>query len=126
MNPFDYVNSISSNKKNMMRETENDELAEKGYTPFLCNKALSYHTDTILYANEMNMNTILDHKLQYEYLLHSIRKGRRFSKWTKKLDDKEARAVSRYFNIGLKQASEYLTILDRKTIEQIVQKVSDL
>ena len=30
MKPFDYVNSINFTKKNLMRDTANDELAEKG------------------------------------------------------------------------------------------------
>ena len=28
-NPFDYVNAINTSKKNLMRDTENDALAEK-------------------------------------------------------------------------------------------------
>ena len=46
-NPFDYVNSVSSSKKDMMRDTENDELAEKDYNPFIVNRALSYHQDCV-------------------------------------------------------------------------------
>ena len=66
MKPFDYVNSVTDNKKNMMVGTENDELAEKSYNPFLSNKSLSYYMDTILYANEINQYSMLDNKLQYE------------------------------------------------------------
>ena len=50
-NPFDFVNSINFNKHDLMTGTENDELAEKSYVPFLTNRSLSYFTDTILYAN---------------------------------------------------------------------------
>ena len=82
MKPFDYVNSVTDNKKNMMVGTENDELAEKSYNPFLTNKSLSYYMDTILYANEINQYSMLDNKLQYEYYLHGIPKKKRFSKWS--------------------------------------------
>ena len=41
MKPFDYVNSINYSKKNMMEGTDNDELAESGYVPFLTNRSLS-------------------------------------------------------------------------------------
>ena len=54
MKPFDFINSINFTKKNLMRNTDNDELAEKGYVPFITNKTLSYFTDTLLYSNEMN------------------------------------------------------------------------
>ena len=39
MKPFDYVNSINFTKKNLMKNTANDELAEKDYVPFLTNKS---------------------------------------------------------------------------------------
>ena len=74
MKPFDFVNSINFTKKNMMRDTANDDLAEKSYVPFLTNRSLSYFTDTLLYANEMNKLHQLDNKLQYEFFLNTIRK----------------------------------------------------
>ena len=49
----DYLNSINQSKKNIMDE---DEDAVKGYPPFIVNKCLSSFTDTILFANEMNMH----------------------------------------------------------------------
>ena len=61
MNPFDYVNSINSSKKeNLMI----DEVAEKAYNPWLINKALSYFKDTVLYANEINGVQMSDIEVQ--------------------------------------------------------------
>ena len=77
--PFDYVNSINNTKKNLIE----DETSEKGYNPFLTNRALSYHVDSLLYANDMNMLSILDNKLQYDYYLHGLKKSKRYSKWHK-------------------------------------------
>ena len=54
MNPFDFINSVSHNKKDLITDSENPEFAEKLYQPFLVNRGLSYFPDTILYANEMN------------------------------------------------------------------------
>ena len=74
MKPFDFINSINFTKKNMMRGTENDDLAEKSYVPYITNRTLSYFTDTLLYANEMNrFASTLDSKLQYEFLLNNER-----------------------------------------------------
>ena len=50
-----------------MKNTANDELAEKDYVPILTNKSLSYFTDNLLYANEMNRYHFLDKRLQYEF-----------------------------------------------------------
>ena len=63
MSPFDFVNSINYSKKNLMV----DEQSEEEYIPFLTNRALSYFPDTILYAQEMNINGHIDKKLQYNY-----------------------------------------------------------
>ena len=50
-NPFDFVKSVSNTKKDIMV----DDIEEKQYTPFLTNKALSYHQDAVYFANEMNI-----------------------------------------------------------------------
>ena len=46
MKPFDYVNSINFTKKNLMKNTANDELAEKDYVPFIVNQGLSQEKTT--------------------------------------------------------------------------------
>lgn len=125
MNPFDYVNSISLNKKNMMRNTENDELAEKEYVGYLVNRALSYYTDTILYANEMNKYPEIDGKLQYEYLFHSIRPAKRFSKWAKNQISQDTVAISKYFKVNLRRAEEYRKLLPDREIKEITAFINN-
>lgn len=126
MNPFDYVNSISHNKKNMMRDTENDEYAEKEYEPFLANRALSYYTDTLLYANEMNKHSSLDNKMQYEYLLHSVRQGKRYSKWAKKTESDELKAISLFYQVNMRVAQQYLKLLSDKDKQELVLEYKKL
>jgi len=125
MNPFDYVNSISHNKRHMMRGTENDELAEKEYVGYLVNRTLSYYTDTILYANEMNRHPEIDGIMQYEYLLHSIRPSKRFSKWAKSTTSQETLAISKYFNVNLRRAEEYRKILNREKVQEILTFINN-
>jgi hypothetical protein len=96
-NAFDYVSAINFTKQDLMTGTENDELAEAGYVPFLTNRSLSNFADTILYANEMNMQNHLDNKLQFHYLINSIRPKKRFSKWAKRQDSEDFEAVKQYF-----------------------------
>ena len=57
MNPFDFVNDINFGKKDIMTDSNNPELAESTYNPFLTNRALSYFPDTIQFANMMNNNS---------------------------------------------------------------------
>lgn len=123
MKPFDYVNSINFTKKNLMRGSENDELAEKGYAPYLTNKSLSYFTDTLLYANEMNKLHFLDNKLQYEFFLNSIRKKKRFAKWAKADKNDDLVMISEYYQISLSKAKEAIRILSHEQLSTIRNKM---
>ena len=117
MKPFDYVNSINFTKKNLMKNTANDELAEKDYVPFLTNKSLSYFTDTLLYANEMNRYHFLDKRLQYEFYLNSIRKKKRFAKWAKAEDNNDVMMVQEYYKFSPQKAKAALRVLSPKQLD---------
>ena len=78
MTPFDYVNSIF-NKKHYI-----DDLSS--YNPFLTNRALSYHLDTVFYSQEINMASHLSNKMQYDFYYYGVPKGNRIAKkWPKKI-----------------------------------------
>ena len=124
MKPFDYINSINYSKKNLMRNSDNDELAESGYVPFLTNRSLSYFTDTLFYANEVNLFHHTDHKLQYEYLLNSVRPKKRFAKWVKSMDSDDLEIVKLYYNYSTKKALQALAILTPTELENITTKVT--
>jgi hypothetical protein len=122
--PFDYVNSINVTKTNMMRNTENDELAEKGYEPFLTNRSLSYFEDTIGMANEMNFRSGADKILQYEFLLNTIRKRKRFSKWIKPEKNDELSMIQEFYGYSRAKAEEAAKILTNEHINEIKNKLS--
>ena len=115
MSFFDYINAIGHSKKDMM----DDEAGEKGYNAWMINKGFSYFPDTIEYANNMNMLYHLDSRLQYEYLTNIIRPRKRFSKWSKKKEDKTVELIKTYYKCSDKKADEYLKILSTKQIKQI-------
>ena len=118
-NPFVYVDSVSHSKKNLMRGSANDELAEKGYKPFLTNRSLSYHQDTVLYANEMNMRPHLDNLLQYEFLLNSLRKRKRYAKWVKEVPDATVEMVMEYYGYDRSKAEQALRVLTDEQLAMI-------
>jgi hypothetical protein len=122
-NPFDYINSISQNKENLMRGTYNDELAEREYKPFLTNKSLSYHQDTILISNMMNMNAQLDNKLQYEFLLNIVRPKKRYSKWLKSEVENNVSIISEYYDVPINVAKQYAMVLSNEQIDYLKQKL---
>jgi len=123
MNPFDYVNAINDTKKNLMVGTDNDELAEKGYTPFMVNKSLSYFIDTILYANEINEYAHIDNKLQFEYYINGIPKKKRFSKWAKKEKSDDLDIICEYYGCNYTRAAEIHKIINKGNIDFMKQKL---
>lgn len=122
-NPFEFVNSINFSKQDLMTGTENDELAEKGYVSFLTNRSLSNFTDTVLYANEMNKHHHLDNKLQYHYLINSIRPRKRYSKWAKKQDSDDFEAVKQYFGYNNAKTEQALSLLSSDQIKTIKNRL---
>lgn len=119
ISPFDYVKSITFQKNDMMNGTLNDDLAEKQYEPFLTNRALSKYYDTIEAAHEMNINSHIDKKLQYDYLLNTVRKRKRFSSWPKKKTSENLEYVSQYYQVSMQKADEYLEILTDEQLNEI-------
>ena len=117
--PFDYVNDINFKKKNLMRETDNDRLAESGYVPYLTNKSLSYFPDTLFLANDMNINHGVDNLLQYEYLLNTVRPKKRFAKWVRPEDNDDLEIIKMYFGYSNKKAEQALKILSSEVIQRI-------
>lgn len=117
--PFDYINSVSHNKVNIMQDTDNDVLAEKGYNAYIVNKGLSYFPDTILYANMMNKNWQLDNKLQYNFLLNILRPKKRFAKWVKKQESTDIEIVKAYYKCNNVRANEYVKILTKDQITEL-------
>ena len=124
MNAFDFVNAINANK-DIISESDSPELAEKQYTPFLTNKALSYHNDTLMLANEMNMRPLIDNKLQFAFYLNTIRPRKRFSKWFKPDKVEAIELVKEYYGYNNDRAAEAVSILsdeDINTIRKLLYK----
>ena len=119
MGPFEFIKSINQTKKDLIKD---EPLAEKDYKPFLVNRGLSFFQDTVLQVNEMNRLHFLDNKLQFDYLLNSIRPRKRWSKWLKpdKIDNLEV--VKEYYGFGNEKAKEALEILTDADIEYIKDK----
>ena len=86
----DYLNSINLTKKNLMKD---DPDWEKNYTPYIINKCMSHHMDTIVFANEMNRYPNLDKRLQYDFYINTVRARKRFSPWGKKEKVKDLELV---------------------------------
>ena len=113
------IPSILHTKKSVI----NDDIDLKDYTPFVVNRALSYHMDCVLYANEMNLHNGLDKDMQYQYLLNTIRPvKRKFQPWQKPNVDKDIECVKTYFGYSDNKAKDALDILTDEQIAEIKRK----
>lgn len=102
------VPSILKTKTDVLQTVDD----EKSYVSFVVNKALSFHSDCVLFANEMNVNCHLDKKLQYHFLLNTCRSGNRpFRKWMKLEKPEDLDAVKFAYGCSDKKARDILEIL---------------
>lgn len=108
--------SILQTKTNVFPTEE----SYKSYVPYVVNKALSAHMDCLMQANAMNMYPFLPEKVQYNYLLNTVRGyKRRFSPWLKKerLDDVDL--VKEYYGVSYSKAKTMIELLSPKNLEHI-------
>ena len=117
----DYLNSLNYSKEYLMGE---DPGWEKNYSPYVINKCMSHHMDTIMYANEMNQYSALDKKLQYDFYIHIVRSRKRFSPWGKKQKMNDLEVVKQYYGYSNEKARQSLSILTPDQITFITNKLN--
>ena len=118
----DYLNSINYGKNNLM--DGDDEFWEKRYPSFIVNKCLAPFPDTILYVNELNRMHWLDNRLQYDFLINSLRKCKRFAKWMKVSKIKNLDVVKEYYGYSNEKAKMALDVLTEEQLKIIKRKLT--
>lgn len=122
MVPFDIVKIISQSKTVIEKDSE----FEAAYIPFIINKALSLYSDTIFFANEMNIHSYLSKNKQFDYLFHCVRSRKRYTEWPKKLKENEVlELVKRYYGYNADKAKVALSLLDEKQIKTIKEAFTE-
>ena len=119
INPFNYVAAINHTKENVII----DEWTESQYKPFLVNKSLSFSTDTVIQANEMNSRPHLDKKLQFDFLINIVRSRKRFTKWLKPEKIEAIKIVQEYYKYSYEKASQILPLLSSEQIDYIKLRI---
>ena len=119
----DYLNAINWTKENLL---DSDDLTwYKKYPPYIINRCLSQHIDTIIMANEMNQRHGLDKKLQFHFLINSIRKRKRFGgKWTSTNRSKNLDLIKEYYGYSNAKARVALDILTKEQIDLIKESLN--
>ena len=134
LSPFDILNSINEGSrgvdifKDCITDISDEQLDRneilKSYVPFVINKSLSYFNDSVLFANEMNRYHFLPAKIQYDFLRLGLRPRKRFSKWTKKIDNSEdIKMVMEYYDYSEEKARAAVKLLSQDALDKIKNKL---
>ena len=115
----DWLNSINFNKNNLIDE---DPDAISSYPPYIINRCLSGHLDTVLFANEMNKYSNLDKDMQYSFFLYTLRKRKRFSPWLKKEQVDDLDLVKKHYGYSNEKAKVAVSLLTKTQLEYIRNK----
>ena len=113
---IDVLYSINQSKKNLMSD---GTVQPRQYQPFIVNKALSQHLDSVLYANEMNKYYSLDRKMQYDFFINSLKPRKRFSPWIKRDTLENLDLVKEYYGYSHNKAIAALRILTKSQLDEI-------
>jgi len=116
----DWLNSINQSKVNIIDEIPD---SESKYLPFIVNKCLSGHLDAVIFANEMNINHHLDKKLQYDFLLNTLRSKKRFSPWVRREEMENLEIVKKYYGYSTEKAKQAVSILSDEQLTTIRKKL---
>ena len=112
----DYLYSINQSKKNIL---DDDPDAARKYPAYVVNRCLSSFTDTVLYSNEMNKNSHLPPKMQYDFFINSVKPRKRFSPWARKDSIDYLDVVKEYYGYNDDKALQALRILTKDQLDKI-------
>ena len=118
----DYLNAINYTKESLL--DSDDEQWEKKYYPFIVNKCVAPFPDTVMLVNEINQLHHLDKRLQFDFLINSLRPRKRFTPWLKAKKLENLEYVKEYYGYNNEKAKEALEILNDEQISAIKQKLN--
>ena len=119
ISPFDFINAINHSKEDLIV----DDWSEKQYVPYLVNRGLSFGPDTVIPANEMNSRPHLDKKLQFQFLINTVRPRKRYNKWVKAEKVEAIELIKTYYGYSTEKARQALSILTSEQLNHLKQKL---
>ena len=114
----DWLNSINFTKENLIEDPD----MISSYPPYIINRCLSGHLDTVLFANEMNKYSSIDKDMQYSFFLYTLRKRKRFSPWLKKEQVDDLDLVKKHYGYSNEKAKVAVSLLTKTQLEYIRNK----
>jgi hypothetical protein len=119
MELFDYLKALTERNQNLDFD---DEEIRKGYTPYMINRFISMSEIFVPVVNEINRYDV-PKNVHYRYFFSIMPKRKQYFKYIKKKKDlslTEKKVLANYFEVGLKEADEYIKLLDEEQIKEIL------
>ena len=122
---FDYISDINYKElKILTTDMGWKEEDDRDYNSFVVNRTLSYFSDTVAFANEMNFRAHTPPKSQFDFLINTVRKRKRFAKWIKPIIGSDLEVIKKYYECNTRVANMYLFILTTEEVDELREKVS--
>ena len=126
MNPFDHIKNLHTKKRTW--DDFNDE-EKKSFNVFIINKGLSMNPNYLgivnMVQNFTGLNQVISPKEVFNIYFNLLPSKFRFYKWIKgektKKDKEKAEYLAIHFKVSTREAYDYLKILDKKTINNIIK-----
>ena len=118
----DYLNAINYTKEPLL-DTEDDQW-EKKYPSYIINKCIAPFPDSLMLVNEINQLHHLDKKLQFDFLINSLRPRKRFTPWMKAKKLENLEYVKEFYGYNNEKAKSALDILNDEQISAIKTKLN--
>ena len=118
----DYLSAINQTKEPLL-DSEDEEWTKK-YPPFIVNKCVAPFPDTILLVKEINQQHHVDKKLQFDFLLNSLRARSRYAPWLKAKKYKDIEYVKEFYGYGNAKAKSALDLLSDDELSAIKQRLN--
>ena len=122
---FDHINQITSNQTNDYWNTLT-ESDKKTWSNYMINRFLSMKMEWTDFVNEIQKLKLAQRQL---YLVYSnvLPKGKQYLKYIKKkkgpiYNTQVIQKVSEYFEISQSESEDYLKLLSKKQIRELVSK----
>ena len=121
VSPWDIINAINAHDTELINE---DNEAQASKEIYYVRRALSMGADTVIYANEMNSRYHLDFRLQFDFLINTIRPRKRYNKWLKAETVEVLEYIQEYYGYSMQKARQVLPLLTPQQLMYIKKRLN--
>ena len=124
MTPFDHIKNLHNKQRRW--EDFNDE-EKKAFNVYIINKTLSFNPNYLDIVNITQKYSTgqISQKEVFNIYFSLLPNKFRFYRWVKgkktKKDKEKAEYLAMHFKVSIREAYDYLKILDKKTINKIIK-----